>query len=176
MRSAGRSVELKLVDIPEMGYLATDEPNPRGEVCVRGHSISSGYYKDPERTAETWDADGWLHTGDVAEINPNGTIRIIDRKKNIFKLAHGEYVAPEKLETIFEKGKLVAQVYVHGDSLRAHLVAVIVPDEESAAEWAKAAGCSANMRQLCADADFKKAIHEEMVRVAREKCVLACAF
>ena len=128
--------ELKLVDIPEMDYLTTDtdeEGNslPRGEVCFKGHSNFQGYFKLPEKTAETIDKDGWIHTGDIGAILPNGALKIIDRKKNIFKLAQGEYIAPEKLENQYIKIDLVKQLFIYGDSLQSILVAIIVPDDDT---------------------------------------------
>uniref|UniRef100_A0A8D3CK26 Long-chain-fatty-acid--CoA ligase n=1 Tax=Scophthalmus maximus TaxID=52904 RepID=A0A8D3CK26_SCOMX len=105
---------IKLVDVPEMNYLAV---NGEGEVCVKGANVFQGYLKDPAKTAETIDAEGWVHTGDIGKWLPNGTLRIVDRKKHIFKLAQGEYIAPEKIETIYLRSDAVAQVFVHGDSL-----------------------------------------------------------
>lgn len=94
------NVKLRLRDIPEMNYLHTNTPLPQGEVCFWGPSIMKGYFKQPEKTAETI-VDGWLYSGDVGQINPNGSLKIIDRAKNIFKLSQGEYLAPEKLENIY---------------------------------------------------------------------------
>lgn len=76
------------------------------------------YYKDPERTAEAIDSEGWHHTGDVGMWLPNGTLRIIDRRKHIFKLSQGEYIVPEKIENIYTLSQYVNQVFVYGESLK----------------------------------------------------------
>ncbi|KIJ44209.1 hypothetical protein M422DRAFT_30387 [Sphaerobolus stellatus SS14] len=123
-------VELKLLDVAEMGYTANDKPNPRGEILCRSICNTPGYYKDPENTANTIDAEGWLHTGDIGEIDSAGRLRIIDRVKNIMKLAQGEYVALEKVENAYSGSPCISQIFVHGDSLKDHLIAVIVPDAE----------------------------------------------
>jgi len=109
---------------------------------MKGATVFSGYYKRPDKTSEAFDAQGWLKTGDVAIIYPNGSAKIIDRSKNIFKLSQGEYIAPEKLENIYSLSNYIAQTFVYGDSLRSYTVAVIVPDVDNLKKWAKENGKS----------------------------------
>jgi long-chain acyl-CoA synthetase len=128
---------MKLVSVPDMGYHAKDL---KGEIWLRGNGVFKGYFKDPEKTAETITADGWLKTGDIGVLDNYGRLYIVDRKKNLFKLAQGEYIAPEKLEISFSRSPFIAQIFVHGDSLKSELVAIVVPDMEYSIVYAKKNG------------------------------------
>ncbi|XP_011824681.1 PREDICTED: long-chain-fatty-acid--CoA ligase 6 isoform X6 [Mandrillus leucophaeus] len=156
---------IKLVDVEELNYWAC---KGEGEICVRGPNVFKGYLKDPDRTKEALDSDGWLHTGDIGKWLPAGTLKVIDRKKHIFKLAQGEYVAPEKIENIYIRSQPVAQIYVHGDSLKAFLVGIVVPDPEVMPSWAQKRGIEGTYADLCTSKDLKKAILEDMVRLGKE--------
>jgi long-chain acyl-CoA synthetase len=91
----------------------------------------------PEKTAEVFDSDGWFSTGDVGLVYPNGTVKIIDRVKNIFKLSQGEYIAPEKLENIYIQSSYVAQILIHGDSTKNACVGIVVLEKDHCLKWAK---------------------------------------
>ncbi|KAK9540446.1 hypothetical protein VZT92_002898 [Zoarces viviparus] len=156
---------IKLVDVTEMNYLAA---NGEGEVCVKGPNVFQGYLKDPEKTAEAIDDDGWLHTGDIGKWLPSGTLKIIDRKKHIFKLAQGEYIAPEKIETAYSLSDPVAQVFVYGESLKACLVGIVVPDPDVLPMWIKKIGIEGSYSELCKDKDVKNAILEDILRLGKE--------
>lgn len=156
---------VKLLDVPEMNYFAA---NGEGEVCVKGSNVFQGYLKDPEQTSEALDKDGWLHTGDIGKWLPNGALKIIDRKKHIFKLAQGEYIAPEKIENIYIRSDPVAQVFVHGDSLQACLVGIVVPDPDFLPGWAKKRGIVGSYTEMCKSKELKNAILEDMIQLGKE--------
>uniref|UniRef100_A0A8D3CV05 Long-chain-fatty-acid--CoA ligase n=1 Tax=Scophthalmus maximus TaxID=52904 RepID=A0A8D3CV05_SCOMX len=156
---------VKLVDVEEMNYFAS---NGEGEVCIKGVNVFKGYLKDPEKTTEALDEDRWLHTGDIGKWLPSGVLKIIDRKKNIFKLAQGEYIAPEKIENVYVRSGPVAQVFVHGDSLQSCLVAIVVPDPDVLPGFAKSLGCQGSAEDLCKRTEIKKAILSDMTKLGRE--------
>lgn len=127
-------VLIKLKDVPEMGYLTTDKP-PRGEICVKTDSMIEGYYKNSHETTEKFQ-DGFFCTGDIGVMDVPGHVIIIDRKKNIFKLAQGEFVAPEKIEGLYEStSNFMEQVYVYGNIYRNNVLAVIVPHAPALIKW-----------------------------------------
>lgn len=119
--------QVKLVDVEELGYSAKENT---GEVCFRGAGLMNGYFNDPELTSQVMDQEGWLHTGDIGMWLPNGSLKIIDRKNNVFKLAQADFVSPEQIETVYLQHHLVKQIFVYGSAIHAYLVAVIVVDVE----------------------------------------------
>ncbi|CAI2308543.1 unnamed protein product [Caenorhabditis sp. 36 PRJEB53466] len=159
------SAQIKLVDVPELNYYAKDNA---GEVCVKGHIIFKGYYKNEQQTAETIDSEGWLHTGDIGRWTPEGTLKIVDRKKHIFKLSQGEYVAPEKIENIYVRSKYVAQSFVHGESLKTCLIAVVVPDAEVLVPAMAEQGIKGTFEELCRNEAVKKAVLDDMLAVGKK--------
>ncbi|XP_027934376.1 long chain acyl-CoA synthetase 1-like [Vigna unguiculata] len=152
--------EIRLVEVPEMGYNPLETP-PCGEICVRGKTVFSGYYKNPELTREAI-IDGWFHTGDIGEMLPNGVIKIIDRKKNLIKLTQGEYIALEHLENVYGITPIVEDIWVYGNSLKSMLVAVIVPNEEVVNKWAYTNGHISSFPKLCSLDQLNKYVLSEL--------------
>jgi long-subunit acyl-CoA synthetase (AMP-forming) len=106
-----------------------------GELLIRGGNVAPGYYRDEERTAETFDPDGWLHTGDIATIDEDGYVSIIDRKKELLITAGGKNISPANLEGLLKQHPLIGQACVVGDR-KPYVAALIVLDGEGAPIWA----------------------------------------
>lgn len=125
--------EIKLRDVPDLGYTSKDQPCPRGEVMYRGPNVTQGYYKQLDKTQECFNIDGtgWLASGDIGRWNLDGTLSIIDRKKNLVKLSMGEYVALEHLESLFGTSPFVAPngLCFYADSFQSYLVAIAIPQK-----------------------------------------------
>ena len=168
------NTEIKIISVPEMNYLSSDKDKsgvccPRGELYIRGYGVFLGYYKDEERTKETIDADGWLHTGDIVKMNTNGSIQIIDRKKNIFKLSQGEYVAVEKIESIYLNCHLVNEIFVYGDSFQSYLVAIVYPNLDAIQDLCKKIGFKEqNLDIVLKEKEVKEAVLNELSQVGKE--------
>jgi long-chain acyl-CoA synthetase len=171
------TAEIKLEDIPDMDYRSTDvdpegRPAPRGEICVRGPVVFAGYYKNPQITAETIDCEGWLHTGDVGTRSSiDGSFKIIDRKKNFFKLQQGEYVSAEKIEMVYNKSYFISQIFVYGDSLQSYLVAIVVPDEAFIRKkWIFENGFNpdTSFEEICRSEKLMKTLLNDMEEKAKE--------
>lgn len=149
------SFEIKLVDIPEMNYLSTDKdaqgnPTPRGEIWARGAGVFMGYYHDEAKTKEAISEDGWLRTGDVGALSAKTrALSIVDRKKNIFKLQQGEYVAAEKVENTYLKGDKLAEIFIHGESTESFVIAIAVPHKKAVEEFAEKRTLTGTFEELC---------------------------
>jgi long-chain acyl-CoA synthetase len=113
-----------------------------GEILVRGPIVMRGYYRDPQRTAETIDADGWLHTGDIGTMDADGYVTIIDRKKELLITAGGKNISPANIEHLLLQHPLLGQACVIGDR-RPFISALLVLDPEMAPVWAKRHGIEA---------------------------------
>ncbi|HSZ39335.1 MAG TPA: AMP-dependent synthetase/ligase [Trebonia sp.] len=120
---------------PGMEIIIADD----GEVLVRGPLVMGGYYKDPERTVESVDAAGWLHTGDVGELDADGYLKITDRKKELIITSGGKNISPALIEYELQRHPLVGQACAIGDR-RNYVTALIVLDPETAPAWAAAHG------------------------------------
>lgn len=122
-----------------------------GEIVARGGIISRGYLDDPQQTAETFDAEGWLHTGDIGRFDDDGYLSIVDRKKELIITAGGKNVSPANIESGLKSLPLVGQACVVGDG-RPYLVALLVLDPEVAPSWARGEGLTAtDLASLAAD-------------------------
>jgi long-chain acyl-CoA synthetase len=133
-----------------------------GEVCFRGGNVFTGYLKDPDRTADALDEDGWLHTGDVGEVDEDGYLKIVDRKKELIITAGGKNISPANLEAAIKSYPLIGQACAIGDG-RAYMAALIVLDPDVTPAWARSRGIEfSSVAELATHPD---------VRAEVERCV-----
>ncbi len=107
-----------------------------GEILTKGICLMAGYYKDPEATKQVIDEEGWFHTGDIGQINADGYLRITDRKKEIFKLSAGKYIAPQVLENRFKESSFIGNIMVVGENEK-FASALVSPDFNRLQAWAQ---------------------------------------
>ncbi|KAL5076122.1 hypothetical protein RYX36_015106 [Vicia faba] len=135
---------IKLVSWEEGGYRSSDKPMPRGEVVVGGFSVTAGYFNNQDKTNEVFKVDEkgmrWFYTGDIGRFHPDGCLEIIDRKKDIVKLQHGEYISLGKVEAALASCDHVDNIMVYADPFHSYCVALVVASHQSLEKWAQETG------------------------------------
>ncbi|CAL8094581.1 unnamed protein product [Calicophoron daubneyi] len=168
-------MEIKLADIPDMGI--TVSKDKIGEICVRAPRCTKSYYRDEENTNKLYDENGWMRTGDIGQWTQSGALRIVDRCKNMFKLAQGEYVASEKVEAIYQACNLVNHVMLDGDPNHTFAVAIVFPVFPELRHHLSSRSNSATYRQmtdeeLCENLEVRKSVLSAMNAIGRERNLL----
>ncbi|CAF2179456.1 long chain acyl-CoA synthetase 9, chloroplastic-like [Brassica napus] len=164
---------VKLIDWPEGGYLISDKPMPRGEIVIGGSNITLGYFKNEEKTKEVYKVDEkgmrWFYTGDIGQFHPDGCLEIIDRKKDIVKLQHGEYVSLGKVEAALSISPYVENIMVHADPFYSYCVALVVAAQQTLEGWASKQGIEfTNFEELCAKEQAVKEVYASLVKAAKQ--------
>ncbi|CZR62530.1 probable long-chain-fatty-acid-CoA ligase [Phialocephala subalpina] len=162
------SIEVKLVDFPDAGYYATNKPNPQGEIWIRGCTVMDGYWDNEQETKDAIAEGGWFKTGDIGEFDKNGHLNIIDRKKNLVKTLNGEYIALEKLESVYRAATVVANICVYADQQRTKPIAIIVPAEPALKKLAERIGVQGNgIEDLVHNEKIQDAVLKELQQAGR---------
>ncbi|KAK6632107.1 hypothetical protein RUM44_007137 [Polyplax serrata] len=164
--------DIRLVDWDEGNYRVKDKPYPRGEIIIGGNNVSSGYYKLPDKTKEDFFEENgrkWFKTGDIGEVHPDGSFKIIDRKKDLVKLQAGEYVSLGKVEAELKTCPVVENICIYGDSSKHFTVALVVPNPQQLKMLA--GNTEASFEDLCQDPNMEKAVLRELEQHAK-KCKL----
>jgi len=139
-----------------------------GEILARGPNIMQGYYKLPDATKETIDAEGWLHTGDIGELDSDGYLKITDRKKELIKTAGGKYIAPQPIEGMVKRNKFVANAVLYGDRRKFPIV-LVVPNFDNLERWARERNLTyATRAELIQLPDVQAKVEREVMSTLRE--------
>lgn len=161
-------IEIKLVDYPDAGYYTSNKPNPQGEIWIRGASVMDAYYQNDKETAEAFTPDGWFKTGDIGEWDHNGHLKMVDRKKNLVKTLNGEYIALEKLESVYRAATVVANICVYADEQKTKPIAIIVPAEPALEKLASQIGVKeCGLENLVHNKKIQDAVLKEMQQAGR---------
>ncbi|KAK5832204.1 long chain acyl-CoA synthetase 9, chloroplastic-like [Gossypium arboreum] len=164
---------IKLVDWPEGGYLTSNSPMPRGEILIGGPNVTLGYFKNEEKTKESYRVDErgvrWFCTGDIGQFHSDGCLEIIDRKKDIVKLQHGEYVSLGKVETALSISPYVDNIMLHADPFHSFCVALVVVSQQMVEDWASKQGITfTDFADLCEKEETIKEVHSSLAQTAKK--------
>ncbi|KAL3502580.1 hypothetical protein ACH5RR_037029 [Cinchona calisaya] len=164
---------IKLISWEEGGYTTYDKPMPRGEVVVGGCSVTAGYFNNEAKTNEVYKGDErgmrWFYTGDIGRFHPDGCLEIIDRKKDIVKLQHGEYISLGKVEAALLSSSHVDNIMVYADPFHNYCVALVVPSHQALEKWAQNAGIRYNnFPDLCDKTEATDEVRKSLSEVARD--------
>ncbi|KAB2030632.1 hypothetical protein ES319_D05G246800v1 [Gossypium barbadense] len=164
---------IKLVDWPKGGYLTSNSPMPRGEILIGGPNVTLGYFKNEEKTKESYRVDErgvrWFCTGDIGQFHSDGCLEIIDRKKDIVKLQHGEYVSLGKVETALSICPYVDNIMLHADPFHSFCVALVVASQQMVEDWASKQGITfTDFADLCEKEETIKEVHSSLAQAAKK--------
>ncbi|XAR55568.1 Long-chain-fatty-acid--CoA ligase [Bertholletia excelsa] len=164
---------VKLIDWPEGGYLTSDSPKPRGEIVIGGPNVTVGYFKNEAKTKEVYKVDErgmrWFYTGDIGQFHADGCLEIIDRKKDIVKLQHGEYVSLGKVEAALIISPYVDNIMVHADPFHSYCVALVVASQPMVEGWAMKQGIAfVDFADLCCKQETVREVLGSILKAAKQ--------
>lgn len=158
-------LEIRLVDWQEGNYRVTDSPNPRGEIIVGGDPVAKGYLNPDDLNVESFFEEGgkkWFRTGDIGEFDQHGSLRIVDRKKDLVKLQLGEYVSLGKVEARLKTHPLVENICVYGDPYKKFTVALVVPSRVHLETMCHNMGKLISFEEMVRDPEVERAVLRDL--------------
>uniref|UniRef100_A0A914WWP9 long-chain-fatty-acid--CoA ligase n=1 Tax=Plectus sambesii TaxID=2011161 RepID=A0A914WWP9_9BILA len=164
-----RCSDIMLREWKEAGYSPENDP-PTGEVLIGGPNVAAGYYKNKKKTDEdfiTVKGRRWFATGDIGEFRPDGSLSVIDRKKDLVKLQNGEYVSLARIESVLLTSSLVDNICLHGNSMHDYLVGLVVPNEKNVKKLAEQLNVdTSDWEEVCENEEVNKNVLKELTNHA----------
>ncbi|XP_057865378.2 long chain acyl-CoA synthetase 9, chloroplastic isoform X4 [Cryptomeria japonica] len=167
------SCYVKLINWEEGGYMANDLPMAEGEIVIGGANVTLGYFKRKAETNEVYKMDErgirWFYTGDIGRFHPDGCLEIIDRKKDIVKLQHGERIPLGKVEAALVACHYVENIMLHANDCHSYCVALVVPSQNALETWAQKEMLIYNdFEDLCQKKEAIREIQMSLLKIAQE--------